>query len=179
MKLTNYDRDAFVASAMEDVPTVDYDEKARKLWIETIKASLPVDLLNTITKYPDWFDSNYVCFPGTLQNFNSVYRGNSIDSNKWREDFPELLAQINEFADKDKLQSTSHKQLREQLRGAISLCNTLKQAEEALPEFKKYLPEDRDGDKKCRQMPVIANLVADLMNAGWPKDQSTTQGAAA
>ena len=179
MKLTNYDRDAFVASAMEDVPSVDYSELARKLWIGTIKASLPVDLLNTISKYPDWFDSNYVCLPGSLQNFSTPYRGSNIDSGKWQKDFPELMVRISELANKLKAQNATHQSLRDQLRGAISLCNTLKQAEEALPEFKKYLPEDRDGDKKCRQMPVIANLVADLMNAGWPKDQSTTQGAAA
>ena len=178
MKLTNCDRDAFVASAMEDVPTIDYHEKARKLWIETIKASLPVDLLNAITKYPDWFSSNYVCLPGMLQNFSTVFRGDNIDPDEWHKDFPELIAQISEMADKLKEQQASHQKLRDQLRGAISLCNTLKQAEEALPEFKKYLPEDRDGDKKCRQMPVIANLVADLMNAGWPKDQSA-QGVAA
>ena len=178
MKLTKYDRDAFVASAMKDVPTIDYDEKARKLWIETIKASLPVDLLNAITKYPGWFGSNYVSLPGTLQNFNTVFSGDSVNSDKWRKDFPELMSQISEMADKLKEQNASHCKLRDQLRGAISLCNTLKQAEETLPEFKKYLPEDRDGDKKCRQMPVIANLVADLMNAGWPKDQST-QGVTA
>lgn len=178
MKLTKYDRDAFVASAMEDVPTVDYSAQAQKLWTATVKASLPVDLLNTIAKYPDWFHSNYVPMPGVLQNFHSVYQNDNIDSEKWRKDFPEMHAVISEMADKLKLQNKSHSQLRQQLCNAISLCNTLKQAEEALPEFKKYLPEDRDGDKKCRQMPVIDNLVADLMNAGWPKDQPT-QGAAA
>ena len=177
MKLTNYDRDAFVASAMEDVPTVDYSAQAQKLWVETIKASLPVDLLNTIAKYPDWFDANYVNLPGVLQNFCTKFcaSGNRSD---WGKAFPDLKTQIEELADKLRQQNESHCALRQQLRNAISLCNTLKQAEEALPEFKKYLPEDRDGDKKCRQMPVIANLVADLMNAGWPKDQST-QGVTA
>ena len=178
MKLTNYDRDAFVASAMEDVPKVDYSETAKKLWTATVKASLPVDLLNTITKYPEWFNSNYVSLPGCMQNFQSKYRGDGVDADKWQKDFPELKVVISEMADKLKEQQLSHQKLREQLRGAILLCNTLKQADEALPEFKKYLPEDRDGDKKCRQTPVIANLVADLINAGWPKDQST-QGAAA
>ena len=163
---------------MEDVPTVDYNAQAKTLWTTTIKASLPVDLLTTIAKYPEWFGSNYVSLPGTLHNFNSVYLGVGVGYDKWCKDFPELHAVISEMDDQQKLQNESHSQLRQQLRNAISLCNTLKQAEEALPEFKKYLPEDRDGDKKCRQMPVIANLVADLMNAGWPKDQST-QGVTA
>lgn len=35
----------------------------------------------------------------------------------------------------------------------------------SLPEFAKYLPQERDG-KVIRSMPVIANLVADLMQAG-------------
>ena len=177
MKLTNYDRDAFVASAMEDVPSIDYNAQAQKLWVETIKAALPVDLLNAMVKYPDWFGDNYVSLPGVLQNFCTKFCANN-NSRTWQKEFPDLNVQIEELAAKLKLQNDSHQSLREQLRGAISRCNTLKQAEEALPEFKKYLPEDRDGDKKCRQMPVIANLVADLMNAGWPKDQST-QGVAA
>ena len=157
MKLTNYDRDAFVASAMEDVPTVDYDEKARKLWIETIKASLPVDLLNTITKYPDWFGSNYVCLPGTLQNFSSVYRGDSVDSDKWRKDFPVLMAQISEMADTLKEQQASHQKLRDQLRGAISLCNTLKQAEEACPSLRSICPKTAMATRsaaRCRSSPT-------------------------
>ena len=51
------------------------------------------------------------------------------------------------------------------------------QALEILPEFAKYLPQERDG-KVIRSMPVIANLVADLMQAGWPKDKAKAQAAA-
>ena len=40
MRLTNYDREAFVSSALDDVPRVDYDEKAqapaRCLWWPTL-----------------------------------------------------------------------------------------------------------------------------------------------
>lgn len=169
MRLTQYDRDAFVTSAMDDVPMVDYDEQAKKLVLDHLRKVLPSDLQDAITKYPEWFDARTINLPGSLQNFatrlcNQGYSDNFLA--KW----PECVAQLKELAAAKKEQNAKRSALSQQLRVAITACNTLKQALEALPEFKKYLPEDRDGDKKCRQMPVIANLVADLTNLGWPKD---------
>lgn len=46
-------------------------------------------------------------------------------------------------------------------------CSTLKTAKERLPEFEKYLPTER-GTTGTINLPV-ANTVADLINAGWPK----------
>ena len=58
--------------------------------------------------------------------------------------------------------------LRKQLTAVIDSCNTLKQAKAALPEFVKYLPGE-PGNAIDRTLPVVGNLVADLMKLGWPK----------
>jgi hypothetical protein len=169
MRLNKYDKQAFVAAALDDVPLEDFDAQAQKLWNETVKAGLPVDLLNTITKYPNWFSVSYIDMPGTLSNFATVFKEAGDSRNQWQSKFPELFAQIKDLEAKKRTQSATLERLRQQLEGAIGQCSTLKQAVSLLPEFVKYLPQDRDGDKQCRQMPVVANLVTDLINAGWPK----------
>jgi hypothetical protein len=55
--------------------------------------------------------------------------------------------------------------LETKLRGVIDSFTTVKTAREALPEFAKYLPEI-DGSR-CKTLPAIAGLVADLQNIGW------------
>lgn len=60
--------------------------------------------------------------------------------------------------------------LKAKLTAAIAACFTLKQAKERLPEFVKYLPTDRDSTGTSN-LPAVANLVADLVQLGWPKDK--------
>ena len=175
MRLTNSDREAFVASAMDDVPKINYSEPAHKLVLDYLQATVPVDLQNTIAKYPEFFSAHRVSMPMYLEDFNTRlipgYR-------ELRRIVPgELNTQIIELARKAEAQRALRDSLESKLRGAINGCNTLKQALEILPEFAKYLPQERDG-KVIRSMPVIANLVADLMQAGWPKDKANAQAAA-
>ena len=173
MRLTQYDRQAFVAAAMEDVPQVNYDKQAEKLVKEYLKTTLPVDLQNAMVKYPDWFPARSVQMPGELQNFATPMCRDNCSSSFLRK-HPKLLVQVEALSEMKHQQTQKRCQLEMQLKGAISHCPTLKAALEILPEFAKYLPEDRDGDKKCRQTPVIANLITDMMNAGWPKGKEAT-----
>ena len=170
MRLNNYDRDAFVRSAMNDVPEIDFNVKAQKLINDHLKKVVPVDLQNTITKYPDYFPAHSIATPSPLHNFASrliaatwEYR----NLTKW----PDLLEKVEALAELARVQGNQRDALARKLHAAIAPCTTLKQALELLPEFAKYLPTERDGDKTCRQMPAVANLVADLMNAGWPKKE--------
>lgn len=45
-------------------------------------------------------------------------------------------------------------------------CGTLKQLQAALPEFVKYMPTEAQPTKN---LPMLANVVADLTKMGWPK----------
>lgn len=167
MRLTNIDREAFVTSAMDDVPMVDYDTPAEKLVMDHLKATVPVDLQNAIAKYPEWFDAHRVDMPANIADFNTRLVSRYRDVRNIVT--PAVFDALREMSSKAGTQKSHRLELERKLRGAINGVNTLKQALETLPEFAKYLPTDRDGNKKCRQMPVVANLVTDLMAAGWPK----------
>lgn len=50
------------------------------------------------------------------------------------------------------------------VRSIVNGCNTLKQLQTLLPEFKKYFPTE---EKPTANLPVVANLSADLIKLGW------------
>lgn len=170
MRLTTCDRDAFVTSAMEDVPKVDYNEKARKLVMEHLRKTVPQELQEAIVKYPDWFEAHRVSMPSSIADFNTKLVSRYTEFTVVLAGAPDLLEKVREMAREAKAQDSKRTELSASLRAAITGVNTLKQALEVLPEFAKYLPQDRDG-KVVRSMPVIANLVADLTSAGWPKEK--------
>ena len=80
-------------------------------------------------------------------------------------------AKIQELVDLYIKESENRAKLAQKVRAVIDACNTLKQAQEALPEFAKYLPEEPE--KMDRSLPVVGNLVAELTKAGWPDKKKT------
>ena len=52
------------------------------------------------------------------------------------------------------------------IEGIIEGCSTLKQLKTLLPEFEKYMPSEAEPTKN---LPAVANVVADLTKLGWPK----------
>lgn len=52
------------------------------------------------------------------------------------------------------------------LTDAVMSCTTLKQLNTLLPEFKKHFPTETQPTKN---LPAVANLVADMTKLGWPK----------
>jgi hypothetical protein len=55
------------------------------------------------------------------------------------------------------------------LKGVIDGCSTLKQLKTLLPEFEKYFPTEAQPTKN---LPAVANVVADLTKLGWPKGRT-------
>ena len=169
MRLNKFDKDAFVSSAMDDVPKVDHDVLAKKLVVDCLKATVPVDIQNAIAKYPDWFNSDHVSMPSNISDFYTTLTPRRI---RWQDVLkePKDVAKMQELAAAAKEQYQSRIVLEGSLRSTIEGFSTLKSALAALPEFAKYLPEERDG-KVNRSMPAVANLVTTMMQAGWPKEK--------
>ena len=171
MKLTKYMREAFVNAAMNDVPTVDYEEQLKK---EVLRAS--VDALPSTVRLV-WKDES------TKQYIKTAYRhyaGQSIlvpgfDGDSWsmKPPLPALLAAdkvlIDNLAAQCKAQTEQRTTLRRQLKSVAEGCNTRKQLAEALPEFAKYLPADTPA--ACKTLPAIADVMTDFVKAGWPKEK--------
>ena len=176
MKLTKYIREAFVRSAMEDVPKTNYEELIRKEVVRASTAALPASVRAV------WLDEK------TNQYVKSTFRhfagqGISVpgtDGNRWGNapTLPALLAAdkklIDDLVAKHEAQDKQRVHLRNTLSAAASSATTRKALATLLPEFEKYLPADEAS--ACRTLPAIANIVADFSKAGWPK--TAKKGAA-
>jgi hypothetical protein len=164
MKLTKTDREAFIRAVMGDVPETDYDELAREALYAAAAELLPapVRALWDDPKLRSYVRCDHrTMTPGVLSSFScpayvEPVRGSKLDMH------------LRDLADKKREQLLARGTLREKLMGAISACSTRKQALERMPEFEKYLPAERD-PAGTAGVPALANLVADLTKAGWPK----------
>lgn len=167
MKLTNYMRDAFVSAAMSDVPKIDYDEAIRiaatKLHLDACPKAVRELWNNQDTRqYLETMTVRYGSVSVRVPGFYSYSEGKYI---------PDLTAEqkkpAQDLADKDTAQESERKALQSKLRAAVSACTTRKALAELLPEFEKYLPADNTAI--TRNLPAVANIMADFTKAGWPK----------
>jgi len=168
MKLTKYDRQAFVKGVMADIPKEDYKEQVRALILEDSIQALPKklqdaardatckDYLETGTFYSRGLGTSFTVYD---RRWNGRYAPSATAQKKLQE--LEALHQ----AQQKKLDDVESK-----LTASIEACSTLKVAKERLPEFEKYLPADRTPEKGA-YLPAVANLVADLATLGWPKEE--------
>lgn len=164
MRLNTYDREAFVRAVMDDVPTVDYQQQAKDYVYAVLAPRLPAKLKavfddKELRPSLDWKNWDLSC---DVQGLSSV---------RWCHPFkltPAERKHLDAIGEAAQAQSQSRSDLKVKVRATINSCTTLKQAKERLPEFEKYLPADRDGNGTA-SLPVVANLVADLTKAGWPK----------
>ncbi len=161
MKLTKNLREAFVRAVMADVPKVDYREQLQKAATAAAVNLLPAPVAAAYKQFPDYvvtrhvrIGAQYFCLP-------------SADGNP---DFPigvqQELARLEALRE---AQEESRKALRTKLNAAANSVTTRKALAELLPEFEKYLPADER--TATLNLPAVANIVADFVQAGWPKGQ--------
>jgi uncharacterized protein (DUF2267 family) len=154
MKLTQYDREAFVRAVMNDVPHITKEEVLPKLQAELLKAMSP-EARKLFRKSPEalaWESSYHLT---TDRSYVRFVVG----------DVENVSATIEPYAKAVE----AHASIKERLQATIKGCSTLKQAKERLPEFEKYLPAE-SGTTGVTSLPAISNLVADLSKIGWPKE---------
>lgn len=177
MNLTKLHKEAFVRAVMDDVPRHDFNGEYETL----IKADmLATALPKVLAILTDPEVSHLVLTgctsvsPATTKHNNSWYYPYSLgisrvttysgyEPSKQAEAATELLM-LRAITEQE-----TRLQLEQKINAVISACRTLKAAHERLPEFAKYLPAE---EVKGTMLPAIANLAADLMEAGWPKQQA-------
>lgn len=168
MKLTNSMRDAFVRSAMDDVPSIDYAEKIRSEAQKLAVAGLPPKVRAI---YADAALRPYV---GTYwRNVANVHMNLPGKDREEADTFAEKLKHLKAASEE---QSASHTSLRAKLKAVAYGVTTRKALAESLPEFVKYLPADEQA--ALRTVPVLANVVTDFVKAGWPKGGKKNKVAA-
>lgn len=172
MRLTTSMRDAFVRAVLDDVPRVDYNEQFKTVAIAHCLSRLPKEIVKiynnstlrgylkfeTVSIREEWYESEVSAALPMYDNYHLV---------------KSELAALPEVQALTKAKQAQHDRiykLRQDLKAAILSVSTVKQANELLPEFTKYLPQPEDKPSKFAPA-VIANLAADLTAAGWPKDK--------
>ena len=169
MKLTKADREMFVDAVMEDVPSIDYDKLAQVAVRDTLLAAAPKPVKELYKLHPSWLEGSNLRTPDGLSTIYTKLRVPEDGSDMLVTQYPDLWSQLAVWGEFNKKQREERKALRIKLNAMIAGHTTLKSATDALPEFEKYLPWDRDVVKD-RSMPAVANVVTDLMKAGWPKE---------
>lgn len=165
MRLNNSIKQAFVKSVLDDSALVDYttqiNDRVKKYFYDIAPADVKKVYDNPKTQ-------KYIANNSVSMNYGSEYLGwfNSplipVDCIVTDMD---LLAELAYLKKQENEQQKKRWELETKLRGVIDSFTTVKTAREALPEFAKYLPEV-DGSR-CKTLPAIAGLVADLQNIGW------------
>jgi hypothetical protein len=166
MRLTQSIRQAFVHSAMNDVPSIDYKEQIRTRINELAKkyrkaAGLPEAELQ---RYVDSY-----LYP----RVGSMHVTGLLASEK---EAIEKDSDLGKLIVKSTAQTETRDKLEQKLTGIANSVNTSKALIELLPEFEKYLPAEA---AKASNLPAISNMVGDFIRAGWPKNKATTATAGA
>lgn len=162
MKLTKYQKEAIVRAIMNDVPKPDRAQRHATVQAAVVKAMTPecrkvynrtpAALATQHTGYTTYNECNY--------STQTIVVGDAPRVN--------VNAILKVYEDED----AAYEKARRQLKAAVEGCSTLKQLETALPEFKKYFPTEQQPTKN---LPALANVVADLTKLGWPKSATPSK----
>ena len=150
MKLTNYMRDAFIRSVMQDVPHPDYSKLHDEAQEALVKAMSP--------KVRAAYKEDPKALKATYTNFGresrTLYYG-SVDHSK-------VLAPI---YDKAYARNEAEKKLKSVVYG----CSTVKQLRDAFPEFGKHLPSDNK--PVTANLPAVSGVVAQVVSLGMKLEE--------
>lgn len=156
MKLNKFEKQAIVRAIMADVPEVDKDKRRATIQAEVVKLMSPAvhKVYNTVPFALRKQHIGDLVYNGTNWDARDIVAGDVSE------------ADIKKVCLPYKEEDTKRHDAYAALTGAVEACSTLKQLKERLPEFEKYYPTEAQPTKN---LPALANVVADLARLGWPK----------
>jgi hypothetical protein len=158
MKVTKLQKEAIVRAIMNDVPKPNKATRHAKVQAALVKAMSP-ECRKLYGKRPDIFTSEHtgdITYDGCNWALRHVIIGDAP-----KEKLKEILEPY-------KAEDEKFYEAKRNLTNAIMACTTLKALETTFPEFKKYFPTETQPTKN---LPALANVVADLSKLGWPKGE--------
>jgi hypothetical protein len=161
MKIDKYVRQSIVRAIMNDVPKPDKAKRREDLQGAIVKAMSPA-VRKVFKTTPDALKTHYF---GDLIYDENRWSSRELVAGDVSEDKLEELAKP--YKDEDEAISAA----RSKLEGAIEGCTTRKALMTRLPEFEKYFPAE--GAPMSKNLPALANVMADLSKLGWPKKPGT------
>lgn len=169
--LTKSLRQDIVQKILRDVPSTDYYNLATNAFRQYLTSLLPTEIQQMLkTDLAIYLTVGYVAWgaPNSHSTFliNVGVRGWPTEKIQWRENFPPALEQqLQDYHQAYLKQQQTRSKLESQLTNALSAFRTISAARKAFPEFEKYFPE---GDTAPTYPISVTNVVADLVEAGWP-----------
>ena len=163
MRLTTYHRAAILKAALNDVPQVDYEQLARDAAMKVAVAMLPSDVRAIWKKYgtSTIFTDNIWLERCGIVHMKLPYL--SGEHKKLEKTAREAVEEIHQL---HLAQVKQMEELKVGLYGALVAITTIKALKAQLPELAKYAPTEPE---RSSNLPAIANVMANLMKAGWPK----------
>lgn len=149
MKLTKYHKEAIVASILNDLPSPD-DQQLQADIQAAFVAAMSTEAQALYATSPKALATQHFYNDDTGLQFGRSFIVGDADVKK----------ALKPFSDAQK----SREAIRRNLKAAIGGMNTRKQFIDAFPEFSHYAPEESG---PTANLPALANIVADLVKAGW------------
>jgi hypothetical protein len=154
MRLDKYAKRAIASSIVADIPKPDYAKRKAAIQDAIVKEMSPEVRRIYKTKPHALADADTNLDLGGWNYQSRLVVIGDVDS--------ETFAQITKpYRDEDE----SRKSITIRIESIVNACSTLSQLHKALPEFAKYFPSETQPTKN---LPAVANLVADLTKLGWP-----------
>lgn len=157
MKLTKLHKESIVRAIMQDTPPIDKVKRGEAIANAIVKAMSP-EVRKLYKTKPDALRRASVSYTNQYSNWSEIVVGDVT-----KEQIKEIVAPYEK-------EEQERNDMRRKLTAAFEGINTLKQALTAFPEFKKYYPTEMEPTKN---LPALANVMADLTKLGWPKQGAT------
>lgn len=154
MKLTKYEKEAIIRSIMQDVPKPAHNKVRDEIQEALVKAMSP-----EVRKV-------YKLKPRALVTTRLYSSDVPLDHSI---DFVYGDANVGEVLKPFKEQVEARNAAHRNLSAAVMGCSTLAQLKKLLPEFISYFPSETEPTKN---LPAVANMVAELSKLGWPKGET-------
>jgi len=154
MKFTKLIKQSIVRAIIQDIPPIDKEARALAINAAIVKAMSP-EVRKLFKTHPTALRTQSVAYTNPFRQWgNDVTVGDVTDE------------KIKEIIKPYEKQEEERRGAETRLSHAFAGINTLKQALATFPEFKKYYPTEAEPTKN---LPALANVMADLSKLGWPK----------
>jgi hypothetical protein len=154
MKFNKHTKQSIIRAILHDVPPIDKEARATAIKEAIIKAMSP-EVRKLFKSNPKALRTDQVMYTNPLRNW-----GYDVVVGDVTQDQIKAILAPYEKQEEERLNAESR------LSHAFAGINTLKQALTTFPEFKKYYPTEAEPTKN---LPALANVMADLSKLGWPK----------
>lgn len=153
MKLNQWQKSSIVRSIFNDVKHASSADIKKAVQAELVKAMSPA-CQKAYKVCPNALKSEYT--------YDLTFERDRLTFIVGDADYEKIFKPWNEAKQK-------YISVKQGLENFINSCSTLKQLQEALPEFLSYFPTE---NTPTRNLPVVANLVADLVKLGWKQSSN-------